>query len=183
MGTSFNTPPPFAKATEESKTVEEVETVEEEIVEEEPKTKKGEKMTAPEEAKEEKKTIKPKNKTQITKEHIDYVRQNVKKMGYGEMADALDITKNQINRILQTLKEGLRGKAVDQDDNAYGTKKNKKGDTIYDWSEPKSDLAKKVEKKISDELSRPAESRPGGGGGGKVKQALDSALDDLLADL
>lgn len=175
----FKSPPPFAKGKQQEPAAEEVK--------QEPQAEeKGETMT--EQATQEVQAEAPKktkNKTTITNEHIKFVRQNVKTMGYNDMAEKLGLTKNQINRILQTLKEGMRAKAVEQDANAYGTKQNKKGETVYDWTQPKSDFAQKVEKKIAEELSRPAESRPGagGGGGGKVQQALDAELDDLLSDL
>lgn len=182
----FKNPPPFAKGAKKQE--EKVEQVNQEEISENPltetvtdeKTKdtKGEVMS-------EEKPKRERSKVNISQEHIKFVRQNVKKMGYTEMAEQLGITRNQINRILQTLKEGMRGAAVQADPNAYGTKENKKGETVYDWSQPKSDMAKKVEAKIESDLSRPAESRPGAGGsgGGKVQQALDSELEDLLKDL
>lgn len=200
--TAFSAPPPFATGAGTEKVVEEV--VEEIKTPEAPKapektktkTEREDQMTTTSNAvpnapkveeviegeTKEKKKIK-KNKVQITTKHIRFVQNNIKTMGYGEMADSLDITRNQINRILQTLKEGLREKAVENDSAAYGTKTNKKGETVYDWSSPQSEMAKKVENKIQEKLSRPADTRPGGGGGGKVKKALDSELNDLLADL
>jgi predicted DNA-binding protein (UPF0251 family) len=149
----------------------------------------------------------PKEKKQqstimINNDHIKFVLQNIKTMGYNDMAEKLGITKNQVNRILQTLKGGigkkkvqgeeveytfgLRGKALDAaaaaGEQAYGLKENGKPD----FSQPVSELAQKVEAKIDAELSRPADTRPGAGGGGrggKVQEALDSQLDELLAGL
>jgi predicted DNA-binding protein (UPF0251 family) len=149
----------------------------------------------------------PKEKKQqstimINNDHIKFVLQNIKTMGYNDMAEKLGITKNQVNRILQTLKGGigkkkvqgeeveytfgLRGKALDAaaaaGEQAYALKENGKPD----FSQPVSELAQKVEAKIDAELSRPADTRPGAGGGGrggKVQEALDSQLDELLAGL
>lgn len=183
----FKNPPPFAKGAKKQE--EKVEQVNQEEISENPLTEtvtdenptdtKGEKSMSEEKPKRER------SKVNISQEHIKFVRQNVKKMGYTEMAEQLGITRNQINRILQTLKEGMRSAAVQADPDAYGTKENKKGEKVYDWTQPKSEMAKKVEAKIESDLSRPAESRPGAGGsgGGKVQQALDSELEDLLKDL
>ncbi len=145
---------------------------------------------------------KKQNNIMINNDHIKFVLQNIKTMGYNDMAEKLGITKNQVNRILQTLKGGigkkkvqgeeveytfgLRGKALDAaaaaGEQAYGLKENGKPD----FGQPVSELAQKVEAKIDAELSRPADTRPGAGGGGrggKVKEALDSQLDELLAGL
>lgn len=137
---------------------------------------------------------KKKHTVMISEDHIKFVMQNIKTMAYADMAEKLGITKNQVNRILQTMKGGvdnkgnffgLRGNALEQaaksGEAAYGLKENGKPD----YSQPLTELAQKIEAKIAEKLSRPAESRPGGGGGngGKVKQALDSQLDSLLADL
>jgi len=138
-----------------------------------------------EEVEDPKKEKKTRNSKMLDPESIKFIRQNVKNMTYTEMAEKRGLTKHQVNRTLQYLKEQLRIHAVNTDgEKAYGTKQNKKGEDVYDWSNPLSATAKKVEKKIEDEMSRPAESRPGGGGGGgKVKQALDAELDELLGDL
>jgi len=182
--TGFKSPPPFAKGKQtppkpETKT----ETVNPQEISENP-IEEGANMTEEVQAPPQKKEKQKRNSVLITRDHIKFVRQNVKTMGYNEMADKLGLTKNQINRILQFLKEGMRNKAVTEDSNAYGTKKNKKGEDVYDWTQPKSAYAKKAEAKIEAELSRPADTRPGGGaGGGQVQQALDSELDDLLAEL
>ena len=123
----------------------------------------------------------------IGNDEITFVVQNVKTMGYNEMAEKVGITKHQVNRILQTLKEGLRKSAIDAaeaaGEKAYGERTTKKGEIKADYAAPLSALAQKVENKITASLSRPADTRPGAKGGGKAKQALDSTLDAMLADL
>lgn len=157
--------PPFAKSVEETVKVDEVET--EETTEEEKPMKEETKR----------------NTKTLDAESIRFIRQNVREMTYAEMAEKLGLSKHQVNRALQYLKEQMRKHALDTDDAAYGKKQNSKGEDVPDWSNPLSEIAKKVETKIENEMSRPAQSRPGGGGGGKVKKALDAELDDLLADL
>ena len=170
--------------------VEEVETEEAEAETEEVETEEAEETEKEtpmvEEEKKEVKEVKEKKKRntkQLDQSSITFIVNNVKSMSYTEMADQLGLTKHQVNRTLQYLKEELRKHALNDDDGAYGTKKNKKGEDVYDWSQPISDKAKKIEKKIEDKLSRPAASRVGGGGGGKVKEALNNELDDLLDGL
>jgi len=123
----------------------------------------------------------------IGKDEIKFVVQNVATMGYKEMGDKIGLTKHQVNRILQTLKEGLRKSAIDgalaDDEKAYGERITKKGDVKADYNSPLTDFAQKVENKILKSLSRPSDSQPGSKGGGKAKQALDSTLDAMLADL
>jgi len=123
----------------------------------------------------------------IGNDEIKFVVQNVATMGYKEMGDKIGLTKHQVNRILQTLKEGLRKSAIDgasaAGEKAYGERTTKKGDVKADYNSPLTDLAQKVENKILKSLSRPSDSRPGSKGGGKAKQALDSTLDAMLADL
>ena len=127
---------------------------------------------------------KKRSSVQITKDHIDYVIANVKTMSYTDMAANLGISKNQVNRVLQEVKQGLRQKAIDADGAAYPvTGQNKKGENKYDWSAPATDLAKKVEEKISASLTRPAESRPGGKKGGATKTAINAEIDNLLNSL
>jgi len=169
-----------AEAETEEVETEEVETEEVETEEAE-ETEKETPMV--EEEKKEVKEKKKRNTKQLDQSSITFIVNNVKSMSYTEMADQLGLTKHQVNRTLQYLKEELRKHALNDDDGAYGTKKNKKGEDVYDWSQPISDKAKKIEKKIEDKLSRPAASRVGGGGGGKVKEALNNELDDLLDGL
>jgi len=123
----------------------------------------------------------------IGNDEITFVVQNVAKMGYKEMGEKIGLTKHQVNRILQTLKEGLRKSAIDgagaAGEKAYGERTTKKGDIKADYNSPLTDLAQKVENKILKSLSRPADSQPGSKGGGKAKQALDSTLDAMLAGL
>jgi len=147
--------------------------------------------------KKEKKERKPRVKSdvEINSEHIVFVRKNIKTMSYTDMSAALGITRNQINRILQTLKGGidpkgnpfgLRGHAIvksaENGEQAYALKDNNRPD----FGQPLSVIAQEIEKLIDNELSRPAESRPGGGGrkgGGKVKEALEFELENLLSNL
>ena len=123
----------------------------------------------------------------IGNDEIKFVVQNVATMGYKEMGDKIGLTKHQVNRILQTLKEGLRKSAIDgagaAGEKAYGERTTKKGDIKADYNSPLTDLAQKVENKILKSLSRPSDSQSGSKGGGKAKQALDSTLDAMLADL
>ncbi|MFW6247065.1 MAG: helix-turn-helix domain-containing protein [bacterium] len=167
MSNQFATPPPFAGGSTEEVQQTEAPTAQQEAPQQAP-VKEKKKRAAP-----------------ITEEQIKYVRDNVKKMGYGEMADALGISRNQVNRILQELKKGMRAAAIQKAEAdgqvAYGT--NEKG--RWDYSDPKTELAKKIEQKIENDLSRPAESRPGAGrkGGGSVQNTLQSEVDELLKDL
>lgn len=170
----FTQPPPFATnaKTEEPKKEETQEMTEQNVTQDAPQT-----QAAPKADKEKKERSAP-----MKPEHVKYVRENVKNMGYNEMAEALGVSKFQVNRVLQSLKMGMRNKAIEKDgDQAYG----KKDDGKSDWSNPLSEMAKKVEAKIENELSRPADTRPGAGrkGGGKVQASIDSELDDLLGDL
>ena len=125
--------------------------------------------------------------TMISAEHIKFVRENVKTMSYADMASALGISRNQINRILQELKKMLRNEAIKRsgDQPAYAQKgTNKKNEVVWDYEQPLTEIAKKVEAKIESTLTRPEEARPGAGkGGGQVAAALSSEMADLLADL
>jgi len=125
---------------------------------------------------------KKRNDIIIDSEKIDYVMANIKSQTYDEMAKATGLTKHQVNRILQTLKSGIRNRVLEADDNAYEKKTNKKGGLVPDYATPLTDKAKKAEKLILTKLCKSdAVSKPGGGG--KSKQSLDSALDSLLAEL
>ena len=105
-------------------------------------------------------------------------------MSYPEMGKARGLTKFQVNRVLQTLKSGLRKHALDDNEKAYDTKLTKKtGKSVFDWDKPLTEIAKKVESKIKSTLSRPSDGLRGPSGGGKVKKALDTELDDLLGSL
>ena len=129
---------------------------------------------------------KPRSQKMIDKECLEYVKANIKVQSYSEMAEHLGITTNQVNRILQTVKMGMRNYATQQDPKAYATKVNDKGETSYIWAEPKTELAKKVEEKILEKLSRPADSRPGvpgRKGDGKVQKVLDDEIANLLDEL
>jgi hypothetical protein len=126
----------------------------------------------------------------IDQESINFVRDNVKTMSYPEMADACGLTKSQINQILMKLRQGLRDKALSEDEKAYGYAKTedgqdkmaKDGSHLYDWNDPKTDFAKKIEAYINDKLSRPAEVRRAGKGS-TVQNLYDSTVDDLLSSI
>lgn len=145
-----------------------------------PKSKKEKKKVSEDTEK------KPRSQKMIDKDCIEYVKTNIKNQSYSEMAEYLGITTNQVNRILQTIKMGMRNHATDKDPKAYETKVNDKGEISYIWSEPKSELAKKVEAKIEEKLTRPADSRPGvpgRKGDGKVQKVLDDEISSLLDEL
>lgn len=138
----------------------------------------------PQQAQEGQKQGKKKN-APITPEQIKFVKQNVKSMGYQEMADQLGVSRNQVNRILQQLKKGMREKVIEDAKN-QGTEPyalNDKGK--YDYNQPQTEMAKKVENKVKNELSRPEDTRPGAGrkGGGTVQNTLNQEVEDLLSDL
>jgi len=128
---------------------------------------------------------KPKrNTTFIDAAKIKMVIDNVKTKSYLELAEMTELTKHQVNRILQTLKTGMRQKAIDADPNAYGVKNNKNGEPKPDYTAPLTDLAKNIEAKITDRLCRPDTGNTGrAASGGKTKKSLDDALTNLLADL
>lgn len=125
---------------------------------------------------------KKRSNTPIDENKIKIVLQNIKSKTYDEIGEITGLTKNQVNRIVQTLKTGMREKALAQDPNAYEIKVTKTGKERPDYSKPLTEYAKKVENVIATKLSRPrAESS--GGGGGRTQQALDAALNDLLESL
>lgn len=75
------------------------------------------------------------------------------------MAEKRGLTKSQINRILMEIKKGLRADA--------------KGDAAKEA---------KVEAFIKEKLSRP-EDAVGNKGGGKVRNALNNVISDILGNL
>lgn len=146
---------------------------------------------APKKGKKDKGERKPRQRSEvmISPEHISYVRDHVKDESYTQMAEKLGITPNQVNRILQEMKKRLRNRAMEMaaaaGTDAYAKKgTNDKGATLWDFDQPLTDAAKKVEEKIMKDLSRPADVRVGGAkGGGAVSQALGSEVDSILSDL
>ena len=96
---------------------------------------------------------------EITPEDIDFVLKNVRTMSYNDMAEACGLTKFQVNRILMEIKKGIREKA--------------KGNEAAEMA---------AEKFIKENLSRPEDSGPGKGGG-KVKNALNTAVDNIIGNL
>ncbi|MFA7202705.1 MAG: hypothetical protein WC188_03200 [Candidatus Caldatribacteriota bacterium] len=100
---------------------------------------------------------------QMTPEQVKQVLVLIKDHSYTEVAEMIGITKFQVNRVLMTTKKSLKERAGD-------------------------DPAKlaKVEEYIKNHLSRPEDTLPGKGGGGrggKVKSALDDVVSDILAGL
>ena len=109
----------------------------------------------------EKKPRQPKAK-EMTADQIAFVHENVTKMSYTEMAEKTGLTKHQVNRILMELKKMLREEAGEN-----------------------PEAREKVEKFIVEHLSRPEDTRPGGGGGrtSTVKVELQSRAKNILAEL
>ncbi len=109
----------------------------------------------------EKKARKKPNR-QMTDEDIKFILENVRNMSYSEIAEARGLTKFQVNRVLMETKKKLR--------EAAGDDEAKKA---------------KVEEYIKTHLSRPEDSRPGGGRGrtSKVKSTIDSVVGDILSGL
>ncbi len=98
----------------------------------------------------------------MNQEQIKQIIAMVKDHSYAQIAEAVGVTKFQVNRVLMNSKEYLRKAA--------------EGDPVK--------LAK-VEEFIKTHLSRPEDTLPGKGGarGGKVKNALDNVVADILASL
>lgn len=127
---------------------------------------------------------KTRSTTTLTREHIDFIQNNVKKMGYQEMADSLGISRNQVNRALQDVKKRLRNRIMEaaeqNNQEAYAKKDNGKPD----YNQPLIEGAKKIEAYIQEHLSRPADTRPGAGKkGGGVNAAIDNKVDEILNSL
>lgn len=112
---------------------------------------------APKESKEKRSAAK-----MMTEEQMRQVLALIKDKSYTEIANELGITKHQVNRVLMDVKKILKAKAE---------------------SDPEK--AAKIEAFIKENLSRPAETRPGvkGAKGGKVKKALNDIVGDILAGL
>lgn len=135
---------------------------------------------------------KARNEKIIDQEDINFVRDNVRTMSYPEMADARGLSKSQVNQILMKLRQGMRDAALEQDEKAYAyavdketgeEKMTKNGeDHLYNWNEPVTDFAKKIEAFIEEKLSRPAEVRRAGKGS-TVQTLYDSTVDDLLGSI
>lgn len=108
-----------------------------------------------------KKPRQPKAK-EMTAEQIAFVHENVTKMSYTEMAEKTGLTKHQVNRILMELKKILREQAGEN-----------------------TEAREKVEKFIAEHLSRPEDTRPGGGAGrnSNVKGELKNRANNILAQL
>lgn len=127
--------------------------------------------------------------TVINPDHVPFVQANIKTMSYDLMAEKLGISKSQVNSILQTIKSNIRDAAIADAKaagaSAYAQKgTNKKNEILWDWANPISDLAKKVEVYIDSDLSRPADARPGGAKGNPaMKTAINTAVSDILKNL
>ena len=132
---------------------EEVATVEEAVTTDAPQAEEVTEKKA-------KKSIKRKATREIEPADIKYVLGNVRDKSYQEMAETLKLTKFQVNRILMDIKKNLR--------------ENAKGDPTKEA---------KVESYIEQHLSRTNVTRGGGGKSGKVREALDTVIEDILAGL
>ncbi len=108
-----------------------------------------------EETTKKKKTAVRKTKKEIEPSDIQFVIKNVKSKSYQDMADELNLTKSQINRILMDIKKTLR--------------ENTKGDEVKE---------KKVEKYITENLTRSGEKRTG-----KVREAIKNIVDEITSKL
>ena len=99
---------------------------------------------------------------QMTPEQVKQILTLIKDHSYTETATMVGVTKFQVNRVLMNTKKSLREAAA--------------GDPAKEA---------KVETYIKTYLSRPEDTLPGHGGarGGKVKGALDSEVNDILASL
>ena len=95
---------------------------------------------------------------QIVDADVKFVLQNFKSMSYQQLADAQGLTKHQVGRIASSIKKSLRDSAA--------------GNAAKEAA---------VEKFIADNLTRPEESRVGGGG--DVKAAIDAVVDNIIATL
>lgn len=125
----------------------------------------------------------------ITTEDIEFIRNNIKTMRYQEIAETRGISKSQVNRVLQFIREGIRNSAIkiaeSRGETAYGTKtlnsKKEGPKPVNDYSNPLTVEARKAEDFINENYSRPDSA--GAGGGGQVKEALDDTLSGILDSL
>ena len=102
-------------------------------------------------------------KKEIEQSDIQFVIKNVRSKSYQDMADELNLTKSQINRILMDIKKTLR--------------ENAKGDEVKE---------KKVEEYISENLTREKSSIKRGGGVKKqseIRTSIDEIVGDIMKDL
>lgn len=111
---------------------------------------------------EKKATDRKKPNRAMTPEDTQFIVANVKTMSYTEIAEARGITKHQVNRVLMQVKKQLKEAAGD-DAEALAT----------------------VNKHIEEHLSRPEDTRPGGGGGraGVVKASIDDIVGNILNNI
>ncbi len=102
-------------------------------------------------------------KKEIEQSDIQFVIKNVRSKSYQDMAEELNLTKSQINRILMDIKKTLR--------------ENAKGDEVKE---------KKVEEYISENLTREKSSIKRGGGVKKqseIRTSIDEIVGDIMKDL
>ncbi len=102
-------------------------------------------------------------KKEIEQSDIQFVIKNVRSKSYQDMAEELNLTKYQINRILMDIKKTLR--------------ENAKGDEVKE---------KKVEEYISENLTREKSSIKRGGGVKKqseIRTSIDEIVGDIMKDL
>ena len=97
---------------------------------------------------------------QMNKEDIAFVVANVKTMSYTEMATERGLTKHQVNRVLMSVKKDLVESAKDN-----------------------PEALAKVKAYIEANLSRPADTRPGAGGGAGRSSAVKDSIDDIVGNI
>lgn len=114
---------------------------------------------------------------EITEEMIKFVREHASGMTYKKMADELGIKKTVVSNILQNYKRKLRSKIgyESYEKRTYINQKDKKV-TRPDFSKPKTEKAEKVEKWISDNLSRPVKAS-------NMGDAINDDIDGVISTL
>ncbi len=100
-------------------------------------------------------TKKKKTKKEIEPSDIQFVIKNIRSKSYQDMAEELNLTKSQINRILMDIKKTLR--------------ENAKGDEVKE---------KKVEKYITENLTRSGEKRTG-----KIRGVIKDIVDEITSKI
>ncbi len=114
---------------------------------------------------------------EITEEMIKFVREHASTSTYKEMADELGIKKTQVSNILQNYKRKLRSKIgyENYEKRTYINQKDKEV-TRPDFSKPTTEQAEKVEKWISDNLSRPVRAS-------NMGDAINDDIDGVISTL
>ena len=98
---------------------------------------------------------KKKTKKEIEPSDIQFVIKNIRSKSYQDMAEELNLTKSQINRILMDIKKTLR--------------ENAKGDELKE---------KKVEEYITENLTRSGEKRTG-----KIRETIKNIVNQITSKI